>query len=75
MKLIFPQCCADFSLQDKVQQCVKNAERGPPAQDGERQKIENDSLKKECDCLRKVTGCPSWESHIFLSTESHQALK
>ncbi|KAM6116007.1 centrosomal protein of 85 kDa [Phoenicopterus ruber ruber] len=42
------------SLQDKVQQCVKNAERGPPAQDGERQKIENDSLKKECDCLRKI---------------------
>ncbi|NXI40283.1 CEP85 protein, partial [Galbula dea] len=42
------------SLQDKVQQCAKNAERGPPAQDGERQKIENDSLKKECDCLRKI---------------------
>ncbi|NXP76677.1 CEP85 protein, partial [Ramphastos sulfuratus] len=42
------------SLQDKVQQCVKNAERGPPAQDGERQKIENESLKKECDCLRKI---------------------
>ncbi|XP_074903617.1 centrosomal protein of 85 kDa isoform X2 [Buteo buteo] len=42
------------SLQDKVQQCVKNAERGPSAQDGERQKIENDSLKKECDCLRKI---------------------
>ncbi|KAM6296086.1 centrosomal protein of 85 kDa [Aegotheles albertisi] len=42
------------SLQDKVQQCVKNAERGPAAQDGERQKIENDSLKKECDCLRKI---------------------
>ncbi|KFV95033.1 Centrosomal protein of 85 kDa, partial [Eurypyga helias] len=42
------------SLQDKVQQCVKNAERGTPAQDGERQKIENDSLKKECDCLRKI---------------------
>ncbi|NWH73246.1 CEP85 protein, partial [Piaya cayana] len=42
------------SLQDKVQQCGKNAERGPPAQDAERQKIENDSLKKECDCLRKI---------------------
>ncbi|NXT40379.1 CEP85 protein, partial [Pelecanoides urinatrix] len=42
------------SLQDKMQQCVKNAERGPPAQDAERQKIENDSLKKECDCLRKI---------------------
>ncbi|NXE11453.1 CEP85 protein, partial [Lophotis ruficrista] len=42
------------SLQDKLQQCVKNAERGPPAQDGERQKIENDTLKKECDCLRKI---------------------
>ncbi|KAM9213904.1 Centrosomal protein of 85 kDa [Leptosomus discolor] len=42
------------SLQDKVQQCIKNAERGPPAQDGERQKMENDSLKKECDCLRKI---------------------
>ncbi|PKU32907.1 centrosomal protein of 85 kda [Limosa lapponica baueri] len=42
------------SLQDKVQQCVKNAERGPSAQDGERQKIENDSLKKECDRLRKI---------------------
>lgn len=42
------------SLQDKVQQCVKNAERGPPVQDGEKQKIENDSLKKECDCLRKI---------------------
>uniref|UniRef100_A0A8C9GBT2 Centrosomal protein 85 n=1 Tax=Pavo cristatus TaxID=9049 RepID=A0A8C9GBT2_PAVCR len=41
------------SLQDKVQQCVKNAERGP-VQDGEKQKIENDSLKKECDCLRKI---------------------
>ncbi|NXP08961.1 CEP85 protein, partial [Thinocorus orbignyianus] len=42
------------SLQDKVQQCVKNVERGPPAQEGERQKIENDSLKKECDRLRKI---------------------
>ncbi|OXB74780.1 UNVERIFIED_CONTAM: hypothetical protein H355_003667 [Colinus virginianus] len=42
------------SLQDKVQQCVKNAERGPPVQDGEKQKIESDSLKKECDCLRKI---------------------
>ncbi|XP_021230899.1 centrosomal protein of 85 kDa isoform X2 [Numida meleagris] len=42
------------SLQDKVQQCVKNADRGPPVQDGEKQKIENDSLKKECDCLRKI---------------------
>ncbi|NWX19424.1 CEP85 protein, partial [Aegotheles bennettii] len=42
------------SLQDKVQQCVKNSERGPAAQDGERQKMENDSLKKECDCLRKI---------------------
>ncbi|KAM6314092.1 centrosomal protein of 85 kDa [Podargus strigoides] len=42
------------SLQDKVQQCMKNAERGPSAHDGERQKIENDSLKKECDCLRKI---------------------
>ncbi|KAM6043624.1 centrosomal protein of 85 kDa isoform 2-T2 [Theristicus caerulescens] len=42
------------SLQDKMQQCVKNAERGPPAEDGERQKTENDSLKKECDCLRKI---------------------
>ncbi|NXT24006.1 CEP85 protein, partial [Syrrhaptes paradoxus] len=42
------------SLQDKVQQCLKNAERGPAAQDGERQKIENESLKKECDCLRKI---------------------
>ncbi|NXG56892.1 CEP85 protein, partial [Hemiprocne comata] len=42
------------SLQDKVQQCVKNAERGPPAQDGERQKIENEALKKDCDCLRKI---------------------
>ncbi|KAM6239623.1 centrosomal protein of 85 kDa [Porphyrio hochstetteri] len=42
------------SLQDKVQQSVKNAERGPPAHDGERHRIENDSLKKECDCLRKI---------------------
>nr|XP_013039648.2 centrosomal protein of 85 kDa isoform X2 [Anser cygnoides] len=43
------------SLQDKVQQCVKNVERGPLAQDGEKQqKIENDSLKKECDCLKKI---------------------
>ncbi|NXX95761.1 CEP85 protein, partial [Centropus bengalensis] len=42
------------SLQDKVQQCAKNAERRPPAQDGERQKTEHDSLKKECDCLRKI---------------------
>ncbi|NXL07172.1 CEP85 protein, partial [Mesembrinibis cayennensis] len=42
------------SLQDKMQQCIKNAERGPPAEDGERQKTENDSLKKECDCLRKI---------------------
>ncbi|NXP60902.1 CEP85 protein, partial [Chloropsis cyanopogon] len=42
------------SLQDKLQQCAKSAERGPPAQDGERQKMEHDSLKKECDCLRKI---------------------
>uniref|UniRef100_A0A8C6IQ47 Centrosomal protein of 85 kDa-like CC4 coiled-coil domain-containing protein n=1 Tax=Melopsittacus undulatus TaxID=13146 RepID=A0A8C6IQ47_MELUD len=42
------------SLQDKVQQCVKNAKRGAPAQDGERQRIETDSLKKECDRLRKI---------------------
>ncbi|NXO62455.1 CEP85 protein, partial [Phainopepla nitens] len=40
------------SLQDKLS--AKNAERGPPAQDGERQKMEHDSLKKECDCLRKI---------------------
>jgi len=61
----FPWCSANFSLQDKVQQCGKNAERGPPVQDGEKQKIENDSLKKECDCLRKVTGRANWESHVF----------
>ncbi|XP_023796902.1 centrosomal protein of 85 kDa isoform X1 [Cyanistes caeruleus] len=42
------------SLQDKLQQHAKNAERGPPSQDGERQKLEHDSLKKECDCLRKI---------------------
>ncbi|NXR67083.1 CEP85 protein, partial [Rhadina sibilatrix] len=42
------------SLQDKLNQYAKNAERGPPAQDGERQKMEHDSLKKECDCLRKI---------------------
>ncbi|NWU32194.1 CEP85 protein, partial [Dyaphorophyia castanea] len=42
------------SLQDKLQQCAKNAERGPLGQDGERQKMEHDSLKKECDCLRKI---------------------
>ncbi|XP_041319125.1 centrosomal protein of 85 kDa isoform X2 [Pyrgilauda ruficollis] len=42
------------SLQDKLQQFAKSAERGPPAQDGERQKMEQDSLKKECDCLRKI---------------------
>ncbi|NXY38841.1 CEP85 protein, partial [Pomatorhinus ruficollis] len=42
------------SLQDKLQQYAKNAERGPLAQDGERQKMEHDSLKKECDCLRKI---------------------
>ncbi|NWS04532.1 CEP85 protein, partial [Motacilla alba] len=42
------------SLQDKLQQNAKNAERGPPGQDGERQKMEHDSLKKECDCLRKI---------------------
>nr|XP_054504341.1 centrosomal protein of 85 kDa [Agelaius phoeniceus] len=42
------------SLQDKLQQFAKSAERGPPAQDGERQKMEHDSLKKECDCLRKI---------------------
>ncbi|XP_051663104.1 centrosomal protein of 85 kDa isoform X1 [Manacus candei] len=42
------------SLQDKLQQCVKNAERGPTAQDGERKKMEHDSLKKECDCLKKI---------------------
>nr|XP_013796732.1 PREDICTED: centrosomal protein of 85 kDa [Apteryx mantelli mantelli]XP_013796733.1 PREDICTED: centrosomal protein of 85 kDa [Apteryx mantelli mantelli] len=42
------------SLQDKMQQCVKSAERGPAAHDGEKQKVENDSLKKECDCLRKI---------------------
>ncbi|NWS32693.1 CEP85 protein, partial [Polioptila caerulea] len=41
------------SLQDKLQQHAKNAERGP-GQDGERQKMEHDSLKKECDCLRKI---------------------
>jgi len=50
-----------------VQQCVKNAERGPPVHDGEKQKIENDSLKKECDCLRKVTGSLSWEPYFFFS--------
>ncbi|KAM3657538.1 centrosomal protein of 85 kDa-like [Ammospiza maritima maritima] len=43
------------SLQDKLQQYAKNAERGAPGQDGERQKMEHDSLKKECDCLRKCT--------------------
>ncbi|XP_027763499.1 centrosomal protein of 85 kDa isoform X2 [Empidonax traillii] len=42
------------SLQDKLQQSVKNAERGPAAQDGERKKMEHDSLKKECDCLKKI---------------------
>ncbi|NXU40365.1 CEP85 protein, partial [Drymodes brunneopygia] len=42
------------SLQDKLQQYAKNAERGPPGQDGERQKMEQDCLKKECDCLRKI---------------------
>ncbi|XP_057896161.1 centrosomal protein of 85 kDa [Melospiza georgiana] len=42
------------SLQDKLQQYAKNAERGAPGQDGERQKMEHDSLKKECDCLRKI---------------------
>ncbi|KFU94186.1 Centrosomal protein of 85 kDa [Chaetura pelagica] len=42
------------SLQDKLQQCVKNAERGPPAQDGQRQKLENEALKKDCDCLKKI---------------------
>ncbi|NXH15098.1 CEP85 protein, partial [Bucco capensis] len=42
------------SLQDKVQQCAKNAERGPSAQDGERQKIKDDLLKKDCDCLKKI---------------------
>ncbi|RMB91139.1 hypothetical protein DUI87_32275 [Hirundo rustica rustica] len=50
MELLSTVC----SLQDKLQQCAKNAERGPPAQDGERQKMEHDSLKKECDCLRKI---------------------
>lgn len=54
-----------------MQQCVKNVERGP-AQDGDKQqKIENDSLKKECDCLKKVTGPPNQEPHFFFpSTES-----
>lgn len=48
-----------------MQQCVKNVERGP-AQDGDKQqKIENDSLKKECDCLKKVTGPPNQEPHFF----------
>ncbi|XP_054148225.1 centrosomal protein of 85 kDa [Melozone crissalis] len=42
------------SLQDKLQQYAKNAERGAPCQDGERQKMEHDSLKKECECLRKI---------------------
>lgn len=56
-----------------MQQYAKNAERGPPGQDGERQKMEHDSLKKDCDCLRKVRGCPSQESHVSPSTETHQA--
>lgn len=59
--MVFSNC----SLQDKLQQCAKSAERGAPAQDGERQRMEHDSLRKECDCLRKVRGCPSQESHIF----------
>ncbi|NXQ24487.1 CEP85 protein, partial [Alaudala cheleensis] len=42
------------SLQDKLQQSAKNAERGAPGWDGERQKMEQDSLKKECECLRKI---------------------
>ncbi|NXM81786.1 CEP85 protein, partial [Oenanthe oenanthe] len=42
------------SLQDKLQQYAKNAKRGPPAQDGERQNMEHDSLKKEFDCLKKI---------------------
>ncbi|XP_056365223.1 centrosomal protein of 85 kDa isoform X1 [Oenanthe melanoleuca] len=42
------------SLQDKLQQYAKNAKRGPPAQDEERQNMEHDSLKKEFDCLKKI---------------------
>ncbi|NWY66223.1 CEP85 protein, partial [Erithacus rubecula] len=42
------------SLQDKLQQHAKNAKRGPPAQDGERQNMEHESLKKEFDCLKKI---------------------
>ncbi|XP_068015142.1 centrosomal protein of 85 kDa isoform X2 [Melanerpes formicivorus] len=58
------------SLQDKVQQCVKHAERGAPAQDGERQKIETESLKKECDCLRK-----SLEEQVAQEEGTSQALR
>ncbi|XP_026512952.1 centrosomal protein of 85 kDa isoform X2 [Terrapene carolina triunguis] len=42
------------SLQDRVQQCVKSAGRGSPVQEVEKQKSENDSLQKDCDCLRKI---------------------
>lgn len=50
-----------------MQQYAKNAERGPPGQDGERQKMEHDSLKKEFDCLRKVRG----RSHTFFLPLTH----
>uniref|UniRef100_A0A8C0H5U2 Centrosomal protein 85 n=1 Tax=Chelonoidis abingdonii TaxID=106734 RepID=A0A8C0H5U2_CHEAB len=42
------------SLQDRVQQCVKSAGRGSPVQEVEKLKSENDSLQKDCDCLRKI---------------------
>ncbi|XP_067399442.1 centrosomal protein of 85 kDa isoform X2 [Emydura macquarii macquarii] len=42
------------SLQDRMQQCVKSAGRGSPVQEVEKQKPENDSLQKDCDCLRKI---------------------
>ncbi|CAM4656319.1 unnamed protein product [Lepidochelys olivacea] len=42
------------SLQDRIQQCVKSAGRGSPVQEVEKQKSENDSLQKDCDCLRKI---------------------
>ncbi|KFP88404.1 PREDICTED: centrosomal protein of 85 kDa [Acanthisitta chloris] len=75
------------SLQDKLQQCVKNAERGSSAQDGERQRMENDSLKKECDCLRKIVEkkqkkmeqlslqVKSLEEQMAQEEETSQALK
>ncbi|XP_074832613.1 centrosomal protein of 85 kDa isoform X2 [Carettochelys insculpta] len=42
------------SLQDRLKQCMKGAGRLSPLQEVEKQKLENDSLQKDCDRLRKI---------------------